>query len=118
MSVSAGQQLAPKHFKVLLAFPICFAAMMQHERSSVIRELKMRRRNEKTTTTGSWICTDARAAHVSVCVFVVHGSSTTKFARESGSRENVSNTFFLEALFRRFQLIFRCCVPGRVLYVE
>ena len=81
------------------------------------RELKMRRRNE-TTTTGSWICTDARAAHVSVCVFVIHGSSTTKFARESGSRENVSNTFFLEALFRRFQLIFRCCVPGRVLYVE
>ena len=73
-----------------------------------IRELKTRRRNETTTTTtGSWICTDARAAHVSVCVFVVHGSSTTKFARESGSRENVSNTFFLEALFRRFQLIFR-----------
>ena len=78
----------------------------------------MRRRNETTTTTGSWICTDARAAHVSVCVFVVHGSSTTKFARESGSTENVSNTFFLEALFRRFQLIFRCSVPGRVLYVE
>ena len=77
-----------------------------------------RRRNEMTMTTGSWICTDARAAHVSVCVFVVHGSSTTKFARESGSRENVSNTFFLEALFRRFQLIFRCCVPGRVLYLE
>ena len=82
------------------------------------RELKMRRRNETTTTTGSWICTDARAAHVSVCVFVVHGSSTTKFARESGSTENVSNTFFLEALFRRFQLIFRCGVPGRVLYVQ
>ena len=57
------------------------------------RELKMRRRNEMTTTTGSWICTDACAAHVSVCDFVVHGSSTTKFVRESGSRENVS-TFF------------------------
>ena len=77
-----------------------------------IRELKMRGRNETTTTTGSWICTDARAAHVSVCVFVVHCSSTTKFARESGSSENVRTTFFLEALSGKFQLIFRCCVPG------
>ncbi|XP_068761324.1 caldesmon-like [Montipora capricornis] len=31
---------------------------------------------------------DARAAHVSVCDFVVHVSSTTKFVRESGSGEN------------------------------
>ena len=83
-----------------------------------IRELKIRRRNETTTTTGSWICTDARAAHVSVCDFVVHGSSTTKFVRESGSGENVSKTCVLEALFRGFQLIFRSCVPGRFLHVE
>ena len=27
-------------------------------------------------------------------------------------------TCVLEALFRGFQLIFRCCVPGRVLNVE
>ena len=77
-----------------------------------------RRRNETkttTTTTGSSICTDAGATQASVCDFVVHRSSRTKFARESGSGKNVSKTCSLEALFRGLQLIFRSCVPGRVL---
>lgn len=70
------------------------------------RELKHRRRNPRTTTTGSLISRFVCTTHVRVCEWVVHISTTTAFYMEFRSPENVSKRGVPEALFARSLFLF------------
>ena len=72
----------------------------------VIRELKHRRRNPRTTTTGSLISRFVCTTHVRVCEWVVHISTRTAFYMEFRSPENVSKRGVPEALFARSLFLF------------
>ena len=70
------------------------------------RELKHRRRNPRTTTTGSLISRFVCTTHVRVCEWVIHVSTTTAFCMEFRSPENVSRRGVPEALFTSSLFLF------------